>query len=311
MNGYVLPIVLICSTLMVMMANNASKILISLQKSVSNYEDIKLAERYAYETMLSAESFVYEFDIKNNLESPNILCNVAASYLVLNGRSFSSDDCISIRRGYALLKALDNSFWQDEFYKKGFWYKRIVNQQGKVVKLNSDFLWQPWRKLSSQSVLANKPCNSYTYHYHDQLPLIDDRNNRYSISYNTKDYKLCTNPRFIIEPISLDYRGTYIATDNPNYEQYFISQNNNDKQFISYKSLFDEDGNSKVIINSSRLYRITVVAFGRSGDSRVTLQEIVAVNQYNKEDLRIIDDGHDKLIYRIVRLSFKVLNSEI
>ena len=55
-------------------------------------------------------------------------------------------------------------------------------------------------------------------------------------------------------------------------------------------------------ILSPILYRITVVAFGRNGDTKVTLQELVLINNYDS-DLRFNGDIATNLAQRIIRIS--------
>lgn len=67
------------------------------------------------------------------------------------------------------------------------------------------------------------------------LPLIDDRDSRYSFTYATGDATLCHQPNYLIELINTNFNG--LAT-----------------------------------VNGARLYRVTAKAFGRNGNTQVIEQ---------------------------------------
>lgn len=94
----------------------------------------------------------------------------------------------------------------------------------------------PLLRISSQ---VTKPCPSYSLtsiiNGQTALPLIDDGQSRYSLVYGTGDNSLCHQPNFTLELLSPEFQiGNYV--------------------------------------NQARLYRVTVRAFGRNGDTQVTMQ---------------------------------------
>lgn len=306
--GYILSMVLLLFSVIIIMTYALSHTLITQQKSVNNYEDMKLAQNYAYEAMMYAESYTYQFDLKHNLESPNISNMVAANGLFANVNNVIGANCTHLRRAYVFSTHAGVSSYDDKLCENGVCFKN-----SHLSPFNSEHSWEPWTILSSSTYKARAPCDSYIYHkQNNEIPLVDDRNNRYSIPYIVNDKKLCANPRFIIEPINLDFRGVYeIELNNNEYDiSYFIFQK---KSMVLYKANKDADVSypkcDSAIINSARLYRITVVAYGKSGDTRALLQEVVLINNYD-ENLRISDDRKDNMQNRIIRLSTKWITND-
>ncbi|MDD3265653.1 MAG: hypothetical protein PHC75_00555 [Burkholderiales bacterium] len=296
---------------MIILASSTSKILIGHQKSVNGYVDNKLAEMYAYETIKYAESYVYEFDLKYNLESPVISCDGAASKLNVSRGQLANADCLNIRRLVTLDKSINQTI-DSGSCQNGFCYKPIEkNIYLANNSFNSDYSWQPWKLLPSVMQKVTQPCNSYIFKSADKLiPLVDDRASNYSILYPVNDESLCTYPRFIFEAINLDYRGVYQNDENSEHDIYYLNQSRNHDDLIIYKSKRDIDDLDSILINSARLYRITVVAFGRSGDTRVLLQEIIMINNHNTINSRTLGDSEDKRHNRIIRLSTRLFNDE-
>lgn len=302
-NGMILAIVLLCVSIMVLMIYVLSQIVVNQQKSTHNYADIKLAETYAKAAMFAAESRVYYFDAgqyslagisasndtTKNLESPTAsCCNLSSSANIMIRRL----TVLKNMAGSVDLTSLGQTCNNGNAYK-GICYKAIGYGTAMVASnSNSDQAWQPWT-LSSTGVV--KPCTSYTA---TNIPMIDDSTYRYSWRYVTGDSSLCTDPRMIVEPISLDFHGNYALSGSPLYESDTLTQNNAAK-FTLYK--VDTTSNS-VMIYSPRIYRITVVAFGKNGDTKVTLQELILINNYDS-DLRFSGDLATNLTQRIMRIS--------
>lgn len=329
--GVVLAIVLITLSVMLVMVYVLSQIVTSQQKSTTNYADIKLAENYARMAMFKAEESAFYFDLNNSMESPNISCTEAARKLSNNSsQKYERADCLGIRRGWQLknLKIgtnknlIDNGDIcnkGDELYK-GFCYKQIdiKNPSLNVAEhtFDSDQSWMPWTvNLGS----TDKPCDSYMVPRSspNDIPSIDDKNSAYSIIYSANNKSLCTNPRYIIEPINLNYRGNYSLTGgDPKYESDILTQVNGAKitvykadagKNVSYDSMGGTTVESGVIIPSGRLYRLTVVAFGRNGNTRVVLQEVIMINNFSTNELRLPIDTVSNKAYRIVRISTRWL----
>lgn len=306
-NGMILAIVLLSVSIMVLMIYVLSQIVVNQQKSTNNYEDIKIAENYAKAAMFAAESRVYYFDagqyttaglsvsndLTKNLESPTASCCNASNGNILARRLLA----LRNMSGSIDLTTLGQTCNVGNAYK-GICYKTIGYGTSIVASSgNSDQSWQPWT-LSSSGVV--KPCNSYTA---TSIPMIDDSTYRYSWRYSTGNSSLCSDPRMMIEPISLDFHGNYaLSGTSPVYESDTLTQNNS-----SIITLYRVDTSSgSIVIFSPRLYRITVVAFGRNGDTKVTLQELVLINNYDS-DLRFSSDTATNLTQRIIRISTRWL----
>jgi len=303
-NGMILAIVLLCVSIMVLMIYVLSQIVVNQQKATHNYADIKLAETYAKSAMFAAESRVYYFDagqyslagisVSNdttkNLESPTAsCCNLSSSANILVRR-------IAVLKnmpGSVDLTSLGQTCNSANAYK-GICYKTIgLGTTIVASNSNSDQAWQPWT-VTTNGVI--KPCTSYTA---SSVPMIDDSSYRYSWRYVTGDSSLCTDPRMIVEPISLDFHGNYaLGSGSPIYESDTLTQSNGAKI-----NLYKVDTTSNLVaIYSPRIYRITVVAFGKNGDTKVTLQELVLINNYDS-DLRFSGDTASNLTQRIIRIS--------
>lgn len=305
--GMILAIVLLCVSIMVLMIYVLSQIVVNQQKSTNNYADIERAENYAKAAMFAAESRVYYFDagqyasaglsVSNdstkNFESPTAACCNSGSGSIITRR-------VSVLKnmpGSVDLTALGQTCNVGNAYK-GICYKAIGYGTTIVASnSNSDQSWKPWTLTPSGVV---KPCSTYNS---TNIPMIDDSTYRYSWRYSTSDSSLCSDPRMIVEPISLDYHGKYaLSGGSPVYESDTLIQNN-----LSSITLYKVDtSNNNVLILSPRLYRITVVAFGRNGDTKVTLQELVLINNYNS-NLRFDGDSSGNLTHRIIRVSTRWL----
>lgn len=309
--GYILPLVLICSTLMIALVSSTSKILIGHQKSINNHVDIKLAEMYAYETIKYAESYVYHFDLIYQLENPNISCNEAATKLGIPDNKLAPDNCLNIRRGAKLHKLINMS--NDGQCSKGFCYK-LSKSSIYVINTNfsSDYTWKPWELVSSPLHNATKPCNWYVTQHKDKqvTPLIDNKAGVYSIVHHIGDTSLCAQPRFIFEPINLDYRGTYLSDNTSDNDIYYLGKTSNHDSLIMYKVKRNVDTLDSILINSARLYRITVVTFGKHGDTKVILQSIIMINNHDSNNPRTIGDNEEKRQNRIVRLSMRLFHDK-
>lgn len=301
--GAVLAIVLLSISVMAMMMYVLSQIIVNQQRSVNNYADIKLAENYARTAMLSAESRVYYFD-----SGQYSMAGISIADNTLYNFESSTASCCSVGVGseayrrYLLLKnmagdvAVSGVNCNSATSFKGICYSQINSSLGTSINYNSDQAWQPWLIESSGTV---KPCSSYSK---NDVPLIDDKTYRYSWRYVTNDTRLCTDPRMMVEPINLAYRGSYRVESG--VESDYMRQANG-----AVMTTYKEDGVNS--IPSARLYRITVVAFGRNGDTKVTLQETILINNYagnTASKMRVAGESAVNLSNRIVRLSTHWLN---
>ncbi len=111
--------------------------------------------------------------------------------------------------------------------------------------------FRPWLEETQLNIIA--PCPSYITRKRNgvmHIPWIDIFDSPYAHIYATGDISLCANPRYMLEIIDLDY---HLAK-----------------------------------FNSARLYRITVRAFGKNGNTRVTVQEYLAIAMAESASLSIL-----------------------
>ncbi|RTK97634.1 MAG: hypothetical protein EKK64_00980 [Neisseriaceae bacterium] len=329
--GMALAMVLMCLSIMSVMVYGVSQMISSQQRSASNYVDMKIAENYARAAIFDAESRVYFFDLENQMESPPISCIDAVKALGGDSSKYAGSNCLSLRRGWRLqhlqngTNIIPNGVRcnQGDAKNKGFCFNNRLSTGNLFnTTFDSDIAWQPWKISGSTSTELKKPCsNTYT---RTEIPWIDDGDSRYSIEYPINDPRNCANPRYIIEPINLDFRGHYgqltdtIGGTENTYENDKLIQKN-DAAITLYKmnessSLVYQENTepSSPLIPSARLYRITAVAFGHNGNTRVTLQEVIAVSNFvpNAFEYRDTDkrDTADNFAFRIQRISTRWIN---
>ena len=294
-SGMVLAMVLMCLSIMTVLIYGLSQMTASQQRSASNYVDMKIAENYAKAASFDAESHAYIFDLDNQLESPLISCGDAVKALGGTPSDYLGANCLSLRRGWKLQNLNDGS--------NNLSLTAGVND----IVFDSDMAWHPWAESGGVA-----PCKTYS---RDTPLWIDDKDSNYSISYPINDKNVCAMPRYMIEPINLDFRGTHVTAPpimNVTYESDVLVQKNNAK-FTLYKmsesrSLAYNEGGVEAsipLIPSARLYRLTVVAFGHNGNTRVMVQEIIAVSNFTPDafEKRESKDTEDNFAYRIQRIS--------
>lgn len=135
--------------------------------------------------------------------------------------------------------------------------------------------WQPWLKVdTSANVVA--PCNSYTES--GMVPVIDERSSIVNAHvYTSGDSSLCSQPRYIMEMLNPNFIGRSNLANNiiagAGQEGGNITQANG--------ALLQIYKNGINALPSGRLYRITVRAFGKNGNTRVTLQEYLVITTRN------------------------------
>ena len=233
--GSALAMTLMALSLMVILVLTMNKLALSYTKSASNSSDYDLAQNYARAAMLAAESTALAFDNAAALQTPS-----GTGTLVARRRTILSSGTYNVESNGATCNMSAGGV------KQGWCYQSAG--VGSDFAQNSNFF--PWTLTDANSV---KPCNSYSPQS-GYLPILDDKTNSFGITYSSGDSSLCVQPRYIIEPISLNYIGGGSS----------ILQANG--------ALLNID-----TTQSARVYRITVRAFGRNGDTRVTLQEYVAI----------------------------------
>lgn len=237
--GSALAIVLFVLIIMLLLAVTLNQIMIGQLRAVNNSGDVFVAQNYARLALLDAESTVYNFDVAKGLESMSV---TARNTAVTNAMP-ASGTCNA----------------------NGWCYKSIA-----IGGLrNSDPAWQPWG-LSENAGASLFPCSSYTVSKNgsnNAIPLMDEKSSMLTAAklYNTGDNSLCSQPRYIMEVLQLDFRG-YIPSGNIAGT---IEQNN-----AAFMTPFAAVSPA---VRSARLYRVTVRAFGKNGDTRALLQEVLAV----------------------------------
>lgn len=339
--GSVLAIVLISISIMLLMIYVLAQLTTSQQKSSANYMDMKLAENYARIALLHAESQTYAFDLQQNyLESmpTTLTCDSAAndlSHVFTDITPFDSlkqvANCANIWRIWTINR--NNPKFLEDGVKcnsgnpdlVGVCYKRIGAQD---YTFNSDYSWHPWEESIPAGTSASKPCNTFT---DSNLTMLDANDSSasnakplFAKEVNIYSSSVCANPRFMIEPINLDFRGTYSAAykESDGVQEYtfesdvFIQRNNNinTAQMLMYKMNTESNtiygsGRERVpAVNSVRLYRITAKGYGRNGDTRAILQEIIMIDGFDDDSHHprvLLNDHPQNLAYRIVRLSIR------
>ncbi len=266
--GSALAIVLFVLVIMLLLAVTLNQIMIGQLRAVNNSNDVLLAQNYARLALLNAEATVYNFDVARGFEANSI----DSRNTILTAAMPTSGSCNS----------------------SGWCYKSITS--GNIR--NSDPAWQPWT-LSEIAGPSLFPCRSYTASKNgsnNDVPLIDEKLTTAPI-YNTGDSSLCAQPRYIMEALQLDFRGQ-IAAGQADPVQGVIAQNNR----TSIRSFQANDAGQR----SARVYRITVRAFGKNGDTRVTLQETVAIMQNSQN--RNVGDAVNIPAHNIIPLSVRWLN---
>lgn len=250
--GTALAMTLMALALMVILVLTMNKLGASYAKSTSNSSDYDLAQNYARAAILAAENTALAFDNAAALQVP-----AGVGTLVARRNTVLSNGAFDIQTNGATCNMSAGGVRQGWCYQSA--------GVGSDFAQSSSFF--PWTFTSSDSV---KPCNSYSMVSGVLLSILDDRTNSFAIAYNSGDTSLCAQPRYIIEPISLNYLGGEGGGT-------IIRQANN----AVPAPVID-------VAQSPRVYRITVRAFGRNGDTRVTLQEYVAIYTANGNASSII-----------------------
>lgn len=148
--------------------------------------------------------------------------------------------------------------------------------------------WKPWLESANSS---SRPCNSYDININgssNALPWID-HSTGFALAFNTGIGGLCAQPRYFMELVNPAFTGRQTGANTGEITQL------NGKTIKLYNN-----GNGA---RPARLYRITVRAYGRNGNTRVTLQEYVAI--VRNTNLR--GDGADTVSHQIIPVSVRWL----
>jgi Tfp pilus assembly protein PilX len=288
--GSALALVLLTLIMLLMLIVGLNQNLLSQQKSSANYADSLLAKNYAQMALLDAEHQVLEFDLNSGMEQP-----------VIGGSGFGANDSWPSRRYYGILARVGGVYnivddgiscnHNGTIITKGWCYKQMVND----LNYSSNQSWQPWKLTELRNNAL--PCNSYTASESDGItliPYIDEANDLLNAKlFNTGNNNLCAQPRYYLEPVNLNF----IGRQSSGSERGQLTQTNG-ANIIMY------DNNANV--PTARIYRITVRAFGKNGNTRVTLQEYVALSGYNSFP-RLNNDSANNKSYRLIRLSSRWL----
>lgn len=275
--GSAFAIVLFVLALMLLMSLTLHQLVIERQRAMNNYSDRELAQNYAKLALLDAEQTVYFFDWGAGLETNESasahyrrLLNSATYNIISNGSGCNSAGTSTT---------------------KGWCYSAIPNDPPN----NSNPAWHPWEVESAEN-LVTPPCRSYTPA--SNVPLIDKKSTDVAAHvFQSNDSTLCSQPRYLMEPLNLAFTGKIEIGQTIDDNVGSVTQNNGTVVWMYSRA------GGVVTVPYARLYRITVRAFGRNGDTRVTLQEIVAIA--NNSNLRNIGDAGNIPAHDIVPLSVR------
>lgn len=157
-----------------------------------------------------------------------------------------------------------------------------------------DKTWQPWLQTSTAT---NPVCSSYAVSKSGSatvLPWLDQATGNF-VAY-ASNLVLCGQPRYIMELVTPSFSGQQVR--NQAYGQ--LTQLNG-----ASLRLYD------AILGAApaRLYRITVRAFGRNGNTRVMLQEYVVI--VGNSQLRTSDEVINQQNHHIIPISIRWLHDDL
>ncbi len=239
--GTALAMTLLALAMMVLLVAGLNQVVVTQQKSAANNADYLMAQSYAQMALLDAESTVRTFDYTNSMENKDF-----AARTYVESHITTNNTCNS----------------------SGWCYS------------SSGQSWQPW--LESEVRNSVIPCNSYTAKKsgsNNIMPFIDEESGiaLNAHVFDSQDTSLCAQPRYIMEMLNPNFIGRSNLTNNiiagAGQEGGNITQANG--------ALLQIYKNGTNALPSGRLYRITVRAFGKNGNTRVTLQEYLVITTRN------------------------------
>jgi type IV pilus assembly protein PilX len=233
--GFVLAIILVFLSMILGLLYSLNQLILSQNRSFSNYIDREVGLNYAKLALLDAESAAYNMDLANDLEhAADSQCGTSTQFSRANNR-YLILSCANSNKN--LVAAGKQCNYGAKYC--GWCYAPVFDGS-----YREDPNWRPWEEQALLSPKVRIPCPSYIQFSHagiKQIPWIDILKSPYARSYTGGDGVLCAAPRYIVEIIDLDY--------------------------------------NVAMLKSARLYRITARAFGKNGNTRITLQEYLAVGQ--------------------------------
>lgn len=212
-----------------------SKILSYLQNSYTTLIDHSLAVHYSQLALIQAEQDIYHLECPNN-NCANGFANLKITECQQYKTLAQKKSCaLNIMYGITINAAFCNRGNQ--------WHGFCGNFQNNILIAKNNLSY--WQIKTDDT----PPCEFYSNIISSsgkfQVPLIDDKNNTYTRSFETSNHLLCAQPRYMIEFIDLDYQA--------------LIAGNNDR------------------VTHGTLYRITTRAFGRNGSIKNTIQEYVVI----------------------------------
>ena len=197
-----------------------------------------------------------------------------ADYLVAqNYAQMALLDAESTVRSYDYAQNMENKDFAARIYVEShIMTNNTCNSSGWCYS-NSGQAWQPWLVVDTAAHVV-APCNSYTESA--MVPVIDEYASFVNAHvYTSGDTSLCSQPRYTMEMLNPNFIGRSNLANNSTagQESGNITQANG--------ALLQIYKNGTNALPSGRLYRITVRAFGKNGNTRVTLQEYLVITTRN------------------------------
>jgi Tfp pilus assembly protein PilX len=277
---------------MLLMSVTLHQLVSGRQRAMNNYADHELAQNYAKLALLDAEQTVYNFDLGAGLETNE---SASAHYRrLLNNATYNiiTNGSVCNINGTTI---------------KGWCYSAIPNDP----LSNSNPAWRPWESAENAGT-SLLPCGSYTPSKTgsvNNVPLIDEKSTFVAAHvFDSGDTSLCSQPRYIMEPLNFAFAGNIRKGQSVESNLGNVFQNNGES-FLMYRR-----NESAITVSYARLYRITVRAFGRNGDTRVTLQEVVAiannsVSRYSKDSAANCTISNNCPAHDIIPLSVRWISN--
>lgn len=240
--GTALAMTLLALAMMVLLVAGLNQVVVTQQKSAANNADYLMAQNYAQMALLDAEFTVRTFDYAHNMENKDFAARI-----------YEESHVVTVNN------TCESSGW-------------CYSGSGQA--------WQPWLESEVRNNVI--PCNSYTAKKSGSdniMPFIDEK---FGVALNahvfdSQDTSLCSQPRYIMEILNPNFIGRSNLASNiiagAGQEGGNITQANG--------ALLQIYKNGTNALPSGRLYRITVRAFGKNGNTRVTLQEYLVITTRN------------------------------
>lgn len=269
--GSTLAIVLMFLALMLMLVLGLHHNTMMQIHSVANYTDYDLATNYAKDALLDAEKKIMQLQCANTSGEYDCLAMDKVTSIDPSFECIGANSVTNLR--LCKFKNLSiNGLKLNALTSGASCNKSNTALKGFCIVADSSSNPQNVvnKKLFTKidNVSNKEPCATYTKDSAG-ISWLDYKDNSYTISYQTANSLLCAQPRYMIEVLNLDFHGGEVNESN----YYLATPLSQDKGVILAGS--NESG---IIIPSGIIYRITARAFGKNGNTRVTMQEYLLLN---------------------------------